>query len=96
MNITTAYYSFYYNKVYIDKPCEVERETNKCYFTKNGRYLKSDIGNPVLRYPTSYPYIEIIMIDANESILRRELGRWFIDMANKINGVVDNGGQMES
>ena len=84
MNITIAIYSFYHNKVIIKAPFKIERETEKCYFTKDGRYLKEDIGKPIMKYPTSYPYIEIVMIDADEETLRDGLSKWFTDKAYEV------------
>ena len=84
MNITIAVYSFHLNKVIIKTPFKIERETDKCYFTKDSRYLKADIGKPMIKYPTSYPYIELVMIDADEETLRDELSKWFTDKACEI------------
>ena len=84
MNITIAVYSFHLNKVIIKTPFKIERETDKCYFTKDGKYLKAEIGKPIIKYPASYPYIEIVMIDASEETLREELSKWFTDKAYEI------------
>lgn len=84
MNITTAIYSFYYNEAIIKVPFEIERETDKCYFTKDKRYLKQDIGKPVLRHSSSYPYIELVMVDADEEALRDGLSKWFTDKAYEV------------
>jgi hypothetical protein len=84
MNITIGLYHFYYNEVIIKMPFEIERETEKCYFTKGSRYYKSDIGKPVLRYASSYPYIEVVMVDADEEALREKLGQWFTDKAYEV------------
>lgn len=84
MNITIAIYSFYLNNVIIKKPFKIERETDKCYFTKDARFLKADIGKPIMKYPNSYPYIEVVMIDADEETLREELRKWFTDKACEI------------
>lgn len=84
MDITSAVYSFHYDKVIIKEPFEIERETDKCYFVKNRRYLKSEIGKPVIKYTTSYPYVEITMIDADEETLRDGLSKWFTDKAYEV------------
>ena len=52
--------------------------------TKADRYLKEDIGKPIMKYPTSYPYIEIVMIDADEETLRDGLSKWFTDKAYEV------------
>jgi hypothetical protein len=65
-------------------PFEIVRETEKCFFTEHGRYLKSEIGEPILRSVTNYPYIELTMIDADEKTLREELSKWFANRACEI------------
>lgn len=85
MNITSIYYTFHNAKVIVKVPFEVERETEKCFYIAHGhRYLKSEIGEPILRSTTTYPYIELIMVDADEKTLREKLSKWFADKANKI------------
>lgn len=84
MNITIVIYSFHLNKVIIKTPLKIERETDKCYFTKDRRYLKEEIGKPMIKYPTSYPYIELVMIDADEETLRDGLSKWFTDKAYEV------------
>lgn len=85
MNITIATYSFYDNKVTIKKPFEIIRETEKCYYINNGyRYLKSEIGKPILRSTTSYPYIDLVMVDTDEEKLREVLSTWFSDKAMEV------------
>lgn len=86
MNITTAVYSFHTGKVIIKIPFKIVRETDACYFTEQGRYLKSEIGVARLKYPTSYPYVEVHMVDADEDTLKAELGKWFLDRAVDICG----------
>ena len=84
MNITIVIYSFYHDRVIIKVPFEIVRETEKCYFTKECRYLKSEIGKPILKSATAYPYIELTMVDADEETLRSELSKWFSDKALSI------------
>ena len=84
MHITSALYLFATNKVIIKNPFEVQKETEKCYFTKESRYLKSEIGRPIFKSPTIYPYIEVVMIDADEDTLRRHLAQWFLNKANDV------------
>lgn len=90
MNISIAIYSFDEDKVYIKTPYKIVKETECCYFTdvKNGkghhRYLKSEIGKPVLKSTKSYPYIVLVMVDADEKILREELSKWFSEKAFRI------------
>ena len=79
MNITIALYDFYTDDVIIKKPFNVVKETDKCYFTKHGRYLKSEIGIAKLKYATKYPYVEVIMVDADEQALRIALRQWFLE-----------------
>lgn len=81
MNITIGIYSFHLNKVIIKVPFEIVKETEKCYFTNECRYLKSEIGKPILKSATAYPYIELVMVDAKEEILRDKLSKWFSDKA---------------
>ena len=84
MNITAIIYAFHSNSVIVKQPFEIVKETEKCYFTENCRYLKSEIGKPFLKYPSQYPYIELIMVDADESTLREELSKWFTGKAYEI------------
>ena len=86
MNITIGIYSFHHNRVIIKVPFEIIRETGKCYFTKECRYLKSEIGKPILKSTTTYPYIELVMVDADEETLRSGLSEWFSDKATEICG----------
>lgn len=85
MNITSIVYAFYNNEVIVKAPFEIVRETEKCFFTKNGcRYLKDQIGKPYLRSATQYPYIELVMVDASEETLRAGLSKWFTDKACQV------------
>ena len=87
MNITSIVYAFHNSEVIVKVPFEIVRETEKCFFTKNGcRYLKDEIGKPYLKSATQYPYIELVMVDANEETLRDGLSKWFTDKALKIKG----------
>lgn len=85
MNITSIYYQLYGGKTIVKVPFKIVRETEKCFFIEPGnRYLKSEIGEPILRSATQYPYIELVMVDADEATLRNELSKWFIDEAARI------------
>lgn len=85
MNITSIVYAFHNNEVIVKAPFEIVRETEKCFFTKNGcRYLKDEIGKPYLKSATQYPYIELVMVDANEKTLRVGLSKWFTDKACQV------------
>lgn len=84
MNITIATYDFNLNLFVLKQPFEIIKETSKCYFTKNSRYLKADLGAPILRNATSYPYIELVMVDADEEALTTRMSAWFTDKANEI------------
>ena len=85
MNITSIFYTFHNNKVIVKVPFEIVKETEKCFWIDGGyRYLKSEIGEPILRSATTYPYVELMMIDADEKALREELSKWFTDKANWI------------
>ena len=84
MNINIIIYTFHTGKVIIKVPFEIVKETEKCFFTEHGRYLKSEIGEPILRSTTNYPYIELTMIDVDEKTLREELSKWFVDKAQHI------------
>lgn len=85
MNITQIFYSFHKYKVIVKQPFPIVRETEKCYFTAEGhRYLKSEIGKPVLQYPAQYPYVVLTMVDADEATLREELSKWFTQKAYEV------------
>ena len=72
MNITSIVYAFHNNEVIVKVPFEIVRETEKCFFTKNGcRYLKDEIGKPYLKSSTQYPYIELVMVDVVYADLKR-------------------------
>ena len=85
MNITSIIYAFHNNEVIVKAPFEIVRETEKCFFTKNGcRYLKWEIDKPFLKSATQYPYIELVMIDADEETLREGLSQWFTNKARQV------------
>lgn len=85
MNITSIVYAFHNNEVIVKAPFEIVRETEKCFFTKNGyRYLKDEIGKPYLKSSTQYPYIELVMVDASEETLRAGLSKWFTNKACQV------------
>ena len=84
MNITTIIYAFHGNDTVVKVPFEIIKETEKCFFTKHGRYLKSEINVPILRSSTAYPYIELVMVDATDEVLREKLSGWFANKANEI------------
>lgn len=81
MEISTILYDFNKRKVILVKPSEVIKETEKCYFTEKRRILKSDIGVTRLLSTTMYPYLELMMVDADEGKLREVMAKWFTDMA---------------
>lgn len=81
MNITIGVYTFHNNETIIQGPLEVIKETEKCYFTTQYRFLKSEINVPILKSTTSYPYIELVMVDANQIDLKRGLSAWFANKA---------------
>lgn len=83
MNITVAYYYFHQNNVAF-KTFKVDKETHKCYFANGRRYSKDEIGMPIIKYISSYPYIELIMVDASEETLRDGLSKWFSDKAYQV------------
>ena len=90
MNITSIVYLLCYNKVIVKVPFKIKKETDKCIYTKTGgRYLKSEIGKPILKSATQYPYIELTMIDADEKTLRKELSKWFSNKAGEISTNAD-------
>ena len=85
MNITSIVYTFHDNRVIVKVPFEIVKETDKCYFTKDGcRFLKWEIGEPFLKSKTTYPYIELVMVDADEVTLRDGLSKWFTDKAYEV------------
>jgi hypothetical protein len=71
--------------VIVKTPFRIEKETKKCFYTEHGyKYLKYEIGKPFLKSSTQYPYIELVMVDANEDTLREELSKWFTDKAYQV------------
>lgn len=85
MNITSIVYTFHNNQAIIKSPFKIARETEKCFFTESGyRYLKDEIGKPLLKSVTQYPYIELVMVDADEKNLRDGLSKWFINKAETL------------
>lgn len=84
MNITIGIYLVHLNKVIIKQPFGIKRETEKCYYTEHGRYLKADIGTPIIKSMSQYPYVEVVMIDADEETLREKLSQWFTDKAYEV------------
>ena len=84
MNITTAIYSFHYNKVILKTHLEIKKETDNYYCTTGRKYLKAQIDQPILRHNSKYPYVELVMIDADEHTLKNELSKWFVDKANRV------------
>ncbi len=88
MYITRAWYLFNYDTMGFDSPEPIVKETAKCYQTswlcETKTYRKSEIGKVILRYPSNYPFLEIIMIDANEQTLREKLREWFEHRAERI------------
>jgi len=84
MNITTIIYAFHGNDTVVKVPFEIIKETEKCFFTKHGRYLKSELDTPILRSSTAYSYIELVMIDATDEVLREKLSEWFTNKSHQI------------
>lgn len=78
MNITVAYYLLFgLRHIVVKPPFRIVKETKRCYFTSDGRYLKSELGEPRLKSSTQYPYIEVAMVDASEEELIDKLSLWF-------------------
>ena len=84
MNITTAVYLFDIDEVIIKNPFEIVKETKLCYYTKHGRYLKSEMNKAILKSATTYPYVEVHMIDTDAETLKNELSKWFSDKAIEV------------
>ena len=84
MNITIGVYYFHSNQVVIKVPFEIIKETEKCYFINCRRFLKSEIGRPILKSSAEYPYLELVMVDADEEQLRDGLSTWFSDKAYEV------------
>lgn len=92
MNITIGRYGLYNNVIYIEEPFEVKKETEKYYWsgmTKSGaaagnRILKEEIGIVKHLSRTSYPYLEVAMIDATEQEVKERLASWFRRTADYI------------
>lgn len=88
MNITIARYKLAYDSLCILDPIPVKRETEKCYWSEEDcggtRVLKSDIGIVKHLDATTYPYLEIRMIDATEEELRNKIAEWFEHRAKQL------------
>ena len=84
MNIRVGKYYFQGRNVWISLSHKVIKETNLCYYTEHGRFLKSEINTPCLKSPTHYPTIEVTMVDASETELRERLASWFTNEASHI------------
>ena len=83
--IKTATYLFSDGSVRIHGPWPIERETEKCLFTKHKqRFSKSELGVPALKYAAHYPYVEVVMINAGDNELHNALSQWFIERATFI------------
>lgn len=56
----------------------IVKETEKCFFVKDtgGRYLKSEMGKPILKYASSYPYISVYMVDATPEDILTRIAEW--------------------
>lgn len=84
MFITGVNYYFDEDKTFVKVPAEIVKETEHCYYTKIGcRYNKNEIGIPELKSKNSYPYIKLVMIDADEDTLREKLSEWFVKKAEE-------------
>ena len=71
------------------KKQEIVKETEKCYFAvdvsgNKMRYLKEDIGIPIIRYPSYRPYLEYILVDGTKQQLRDGLAKWFNERAKTV------------
>ena len=88
MTIAEICYFFYNDSVTIKKPREITKETAKYYYIKGDgytdRYLKSEIGEIIVRRGVETPYVELAMIDSSEEELRDILSKWFQDKAYRI------------
>lgn len=84
MNITMARYGLSYCSFRIFDSVPVERETEKCYYGNGKRFLKVEIGKVRHLSCTTYPYLEIAMVDATEEELLEKLAEWFEQQAEKI------------
>ena len=88
MNITIVIYSFYHDRVIIKVPFEIVRETEKCYFVKDGngeyRFIKAEIGKPIMKNFTDHPHIMLTMIDTDANTMKQVLAGWFTDRAENI------------
>ena len=81
MNITIGFYTFHNNEIITKGPFEIIKETEKCYFINQCRFLKNEIGVPILKSATKYPYIELVMVDADKATLNTVLSTWFSQKA---------------
>lgn len=88
MNIIIARYKLAYDSLCFLEPIPVKRETEKCYWSREDccgtRVLKSEIGVVKHKDVTTYPYLEVKMIDATEEELRDKIAEWFTERANEI------------
>ena len=62
----------------------VIKETNCFYKTKRHQYRKEDLGKAQLKSGTSYPYVDVAILDGTEEDARRLLKDWFENIGNLI------------
>ena len=92
MKIIRMTYSFWFDRLYISKPFKVIKETEKCYYIDDTyRYLKSEVGEPIIKYCNDDPYVDLKMIDTDEETMKKVMASWFQDKIDKIM----NGGKVK-
>ena len=88
MKLRRIKYSFCNDTFSITKPYEIIRETEKCYFVKDGngeyRFIKAEIGKPIMKNFTDHPHIMLTMIDTDANTMKEVLAGWFTDRAENI------------
>ena len=85
MRITNIWYRFCDEYISISDPIEIVKETDKTFIGINGeRISKSQVGTPMLKSKTYYPFVDLYMIDADETTLRERLASWFRDKGLEI------------
>lgn len=85
MTIRKMTYSFWFDRLWVSKSWEIVRETEKCYYIDNTyRFLKSEIGKPIMKYCNDDPYVLLVMVDTDEETMRKVMIEWFQERIDKI------------
>lgn len=83
-HILKASYFIHDHILVIGEAEQVLKETNCFYNTMRHRYAKEILGKAQLKSRTSYPYVEVAVLDGTEEDARRLLREWFENRGNLI------------